>query len=95
MLGEILGVPTIVQGQPHAESSLALRIMSKGDDPQDGKTHTMGTTTRVKWEMISKGVIPRISPVEGYQSKQRGMLVVYPLCQQSCVGGSLMTWTLV
>ena len=59
MWGEILGVSTIVQGKPHAESSWVLRTVSKGADPQDGKTIPTGTipSHRVKWEMVSKGVI--------------------------------------
>ena len=77
---EILGNLTIVQGQPHAKSSQVSRAMSKGADPQDGKSIPMGTIPdhRVKWEMISKGMILRRSLVEGHQSKQGRMFWSVP-----------------
>ena len=68
MWSKILGVPTIVQCKPHVEVSWASRTMSKGANPQDQKTIHMGIIPchTVKWKMISKGVIPKRSPVEGH-----------------------------
>ena len=61
MWDEILGAPTNVQGQPHAESSWVLRIIPKGINPQDGKTHThwYNTQSQIKMGNDKQGGDPK------------------------------------